>query len=288
MVIGGYDGAAVTENIEMLDSTSNVTSDFETLTSMSTSRNAPATVVVGRKVYIIGGSKQVWGTSGLLSSMEILDTESNVMSNGVSISTARYFFSGVQVTHNVMCVCGGWEAGGYVKTTECYDFTEGIWAIKADMNAIRWNHGVASLNGKMYACAGASTSTKLKTCERFDFGLNTWENIAPLSLERDGVAGATMGEYIYMAGGYTGSADVKIVERYSEALNTWQLIGNMVKAKRGSGMAVWNNKIAVAGGYFLGPLDTLEIYDAEAQVGVWSESASKLKKARWYHKVVAV
>ncbi|MDR0461302.1 MAG: hypothetical protein LBH62_07770 [Nitrososphaerota archaeon] len=135
------------------------TNTWSTCASMPISLQGYASVVVGTKIYVIGGSRQsLSGVDTSTSNLQIYDTETDKWSNGQpllfsSSYGAAVVTSGVMAPTKIYCV-GGFSVETFTDKTQIYDVANDYWTDGPKMSAQRAYLGLTIVNDIIYATGG--------------------------------------------------------------------------------------------------------------------------------------
>jgi len=172
---GGTPNNSQTDVTQVYDVKANT---WSTNTSMPVALQGYASTVVGSKIYVIGGARQV--VSGVDSSsnlLQIYDTQTGVWVNGSSLSAPVSYGSAV-VTSGVMApmriyYIGGYSMGAFSDKTLIYSIEDDSWSEGAKMSTVRAYLGLVVVNDIIYAMGGFDGLRGLNLNEEFrpyDYG----------------------------------------------------------------------------------------------------------------------
>ena len=185
--------------------------------SMTLARRWAASVVVGERLYVIGGIGGKGGTfERRLDSVEYLELNSGSKAKwqmASPMSTARSSHS-VEALDGCIYVVGGGDGKEWLCTSERYDIRRDEWTPISNVKQKRWKCGLAVLNGHLYAIGGMNSpdagfwGKPLASVERYFPCTDTWEEVAEMKEARFGFAVAAYGGKIYVSGGFGDSKTV--------------------------------------------------------------------------------
>jgi N-acetylneuraminic acid mutarotase len=187
------------------------TNTWTPLPDMSVGRGGPAAVVLGTKVWLIGGMNA--GAS--LASTEIFDLVSGTWSAGPPLATARDNPGAAVVGGRIYALGGrtrlsdGTEVAPRLQSMEVYDPAVGTWQAAPSMPTGRRAMAVGVINGRILAAGGERqvNGGTFPQNEEFDPVTNTWRALAPMVTPRHGAVGAVVaGRLHVIAGGTVGGS----------------------------------------------------------------------------------
>jgi len=221
-----------------------------TVPSMQLARRWSGSIVIGNKIYVIGGIGGKGGTfEKRLDSMEMLDLDSvdwkaskkDRNKNGpkwkmlTPMSTPRSSHT-VEVLDGNIYVVGGGDGREWLCTAECYNPKSLKWSPIASLTVKRWKCGLVGIGGCLYAVGGMDSpkaghwGLPLKTVERYDPDLDVWTEVASMNEARFGCAVAAYQGKIYVTGGFGASkAILSSQEVYDPETDRWTKMPAMKK-----------------------------------------------------------
>ncbi|KAK6011428.1 kelch repeat protein [Ostertagia ostertagi] len=187
------------------------------------------------------------------------------------------FGVGVAVFYNLLYAVGG-NDGLFLKSVLRFDPATEVWSSNiAPMSYGRYGHGVATLDGFIYAVGG----------QDYDPRVGKWEHIRPMTTCRGYLGSAAFDGHLYAAGGpWLSSA-----EKYDPRANRWTAVADMNEKRfaRHSqvALAVVNGRLyAVGGDNGSTDLDTVEVFDPEANQWIIHSRMNKRLVALWWNLFV--
>ena len=137
-------------------------------------------------------------------------------------------------------VVGGQDRAIHHSTMECYDPSENVWRLCANMRHPR--SGVAAIvyERYIYAIGGRDRHRQAyyDIVERYSPDTNTWEGFHRLTHPRAWPAATVYKGQVYVAGGYDGQFRLKTVERFDPEEQKWKRVADMNEFRAGCGSAV--------------------------------------------------
>ncbi|MFA6091543.1 MAG: hypothetical protein WCU88_00425 [Elusimicrobiota bacterium] len=272
---------------------------WTTKAAMPTARYAAGAVVVGGKLYVIGG-----GNGPYLADNEVYDPVTDGWTVKAAMPTARrwitpavvggkiYVVGGTNgpnladnevydpvtdgwtvkaamptarqaaiaaVVSGKIYVIGGWVTGGSAYN-EVYDPSTDAWTTKTAMPTPRYSAAGAAISGKIYVIGGIDGSS-LADNEVYDPATDGWAVKAALPMARYNAAAAVIGGKAYVIGGYDGSSNLAMTEAYDPATDSWAEKTAMPIPRQAAAAAAVGGKIYVVGGTNGPNLTTNEVYD---------------------------
>lgn len=135
------------------------TNTWSTKTPMPIALQGYASVVIGTKIYVLGGSRQsLSGIDTSTSNLQIYDTETDKWSNGQPLIFPSSYGAAV-VTTGVMAPAkiyyvGGFSVETFTDKTQIYDVANDFWSEGPKMSAQRAYIGLALVQDVIYAIGG--------------------------------------------------------------------------------------------------------------------------------------
>jgi len=243
-------------------------------TNMPTARAAPATCVVNRKIYAIGGMIYDGWRAIALSTVEVYSPATNTWTKKLDMPTPRSALS-TSVVNGKIYVIGGWN-GVELSTMLEYNPKTGTWTRKADMPTARSFLSTSVVDGKIYAIGGeAANSVPLSTVEEYDPVTDTWTKKADMPTPRFTYTSVVNGNIYALGGGLNLDMIFPTLEEYDPVTDTWTRKADMPTPRDCHAISVVNDKIYVIGGVHdwqlpIVPLATVEEYTP----GGWPFSVS--------------
>ncbi|WAR31846.1 NS1BB-like protein [Mya arenaria] len=231
-----------------------------------------------------------------------IDIETD-LSNLQGMSSNRCAF-GMKSLDGKLFVCGGYDRGECLKSSEMYDVETNTWTQLADMMSPRGRFSIGQDGDCIYAFGGSNGNQDMRTVECYDKTTGKWSVLtqADRGVASPGITvlngkmyvlGGCMGQKtvtlcktldlntlnwdtvapmkvvfhnkIYAIGGTNDWKCLNEVEVYDPVTNEWSQHSHMNIARRGAGVDVYKGKIYVVGGNDgTSALNTTEIYDPES------------------------
>jgi hypothetical protein len=148
------------------------TNTWSTNVSMPNALQGYASIVIGSKIYIFGGSKQsVSGVDSSVNSVQIFDTTTATWTSGKPLNSP-FSYGAAVVTTGVMAppkiyVIGGYSVGTFSDKTQIYDFEADTWSDGPKMSTSRAYLGLAVIGDVVYAVGGFDGANWLNSNEEF-------------------------------------------------------------------------------------------------------------------------
>lgn len=176
-------------------------------------RGTAGSAVVKGKIYLVGGSKNIWWAVEQTAAIDIYDPKKDKWSRGADMPTPRQGM-GVAAVDGLIYAVGGsnHELGLYAsKIVERYDPATDKWTRVADLPQARDFLTAVALDGKLYALGGVSNSASqfdgnalgTDTVFRYDPKIDKWVKRADMQKVRHGPGAGVIDGQIYVLGGST-------------------------------------------------------------------------------------
>jgi N-acetylneuraminic acid mutarotase len=238
-------------------------------TNMPTARFGHSSSVLDGKIYVIGGSKSLYGQA--LKTLEVYDPILDAWTSKADMAEGRTAFSTCVVNGNIYAIGGSQTFYSGPRTSiEEYNPITNTWTHKTDMPTVRYCHSSCVLDGKIYVIGGSRVNSGEAdaTLQVYDPILDTWTSKADMNTPRIIFSACVVNGKIYAIGGSLGPASnysgMNTVEEYDPATDTWTKKANMITRRKYISACSLNGKIYVFGGeedlYTL-PLSSGEVYD---------------------------
>jgi N-acetylneuraminic acid mutarotase len=237
-----------------------------TYSYLSVPRDYMGAAVLGLKAYFAGGSND----SGLLSSVEIYDSQTGDWNTSYNLSVARECPFATAAGSKVF-FAGGVDfyiSGDVFSTVDIFDTVTQQWSVE-QLSVPRLQTAVVSHGNKVLFAGGVNLEQGrvYDIVDIYDIETGEWST-ANLSEPRV-VWWATVGDLAIFAGGYDLLNSSKRVDIYNFATDTWT-IDSLSVPRAFIGMTTIGNKVLIAGGMTSGTnaSNIVDIYDAST--GQWS------------------
>uniref|UniRef100_A0A0N5ATC7 BTB domain-containing protein n=1 Tax=Syphacia muris TaxID=451379 RepID=A0A0N5ATC7_9BILA len=176
--------------------------------------------------------------------------------SGARCSVGAAFISGKII------VCGGYDRGECMKSTEEYDVCKSEWRQLPDMISERGRFDATVASGMLYAVAGSNGNNDLKSAECYDPKTEKWRQIKALKLARSHNGCATLDNLVYCIGGSSEQTVLKECERYDPETDEWKDIAPLQTARFQTGCTAWRGMVVACGGCDRWTcLDSVEAFD---------------------------
>jgi N-acetylneuraminic acid mutarotase len=200
---------------------------WRALEGLSTVRNGLAGVLLGGRIYALGGHNNAI----YLSSVERYDARGDRWERVAEMSTPRYALAAVVLNGHIYAI-GGHSGTVPLASVEVYDPTADEWRadVVPDMPTARYYLAAAVLNGRIYVLGGFGDACQA-VVECYDPKTNKWTSAAPMSVPKYALSAASVGGKLYALGGFDDKTTFAAVERYDPDTNSWSAAANMPTAK---------------------------------------------------------
>ena len=242
---------------------------------LPTALQAPATGVIGGKVYVVGGGTN----SGTVAINQIYNPATNKWTTGASMPTAR-FGSASGVVKNILYVIGGTTDGNTpLSVVEAYDPASNRWSTKASLAAATASASAAVENGIIYVVGGYANGQRTTNVESYNPVTDTWTQESPLAVGKSGPAVGLLGSTIVAAGGYTNSSTTTgDNEGYSATTNSWSALTSDPTPRQAGCAASVAGRLVFAGGTAGASGSPLKVVESfSASTNKWTTLASLTK-----------
>ena len=223
--------------------------------------------VVDGKIYVIGGTDNLFGWADYWSTVFAYDPQTDTWARKADMPTGRARLSASAVDSKIYAIGGSPHRDAEVSTVEVYDPATDTWAKKADMPRARNWFSTSAVNGKIYAIGGKiyPSESMVSTVEVYDPSTDTWTRKADMPTARGMHSASAVDGKIYVIGGVTGTYGpwVSTVEAYDPVMDTWTRKAVMPTARTTHSSSALYGKIYVIGGAndWGSCLSTVEVYD---------------------------
>ncbi|MBI2459868.1 MAG: hypothetical protein HYV53_05000 [Parcubacteria group bacterium] len=249
--------------------------------TMPTARTGMSSVVIGNKIYVIGGRPYM---NALIAEnkTEVYDTVNDTWEIKAPPPTGRWGATAATVDGKVFLVAAGSPIPWGSQNLEEYNPVSDSWSQKAQMPEPGWGAVSAVVDGKIYVLGGYNWYDKGMNYNReYDATTNTWILKSPMPTKRSWLGAEAINGKIYVVGGWDENDinDLASLEVYDPKTDIWQTKAPMPKGLRGLATAVLDNKLYVMGGESgdgFNPVlyDNVLVYDTETDL--WQEIEVKL------------
>jgi len=234
---------------------------------MPTATSLQSASVVDRKIYVFGGTDNMWGYADYWSTVFAYDPQTDTWTRKADMPAGRARLATAVVDGKIYAIGGSPHADAEVSTVEMYDPATDVWSRRADLPRARNWLSASAVNGKIYAIGGKiyPSESMVSTVEVYDPVTDTWTRKANMPTARGMHSASVLDGKIYVIGGVTGAFGpwISTVEMYDPVTDTWTRKTNMPTARTAHSSSALNGKIYVIGGAndwgFC--LSTVEVYD---------------------------
>ncbi|XP_054160926.1 kelch-like protein 18 [Oppia nitens] len=263
-ICGGYNGSNYLSDCYKYNKHS---IDWQSIQSMSTTRQSFGLVSMDSRLYAIGGYN-----STTIETVETYDFHTNIWDGISSMNLPRYAF-GSAVVNNKIYVCGGYN-DEILKSCEYYSTNTDEWYFITPMGSERSEFELVSIGeGFLYAIGGYNRNGYLNSMNRFDIKSKQWTRKANMISKRSKFGSVSFMGKIYVCGGL-GNSDGKTCEKYDPQTNHWTPIASMNDKRFNFKMVSIGDNLFALGGYSgdKGRLDSVEIYDRYSDKWFYTQS----------------
>jgi N-acetylneuraminic acid mutarotase len=253
--VGGYNGSA--KNIaERYDPSTNT---WETLNSMTQSRNGGAYSVLNSKLYAIAGANST--------SVEIFDSSTGNWANSVNLAERNNFGSAI-TTNGKIYLIGGSNGSGKINKVLSFDPTSNEWSAKTNMPTARDGHKLVWFENRIWAIGGNVGSPSNKV-ESYDPHTDSWQTEASLTSAKEKMTAWVANDKIYVGGGRIDASQyLKSIEVYDPTTKQWSDAGNLPENKSTADAVVLNDKVYVIGGATAPGVNSNKVFAADLNASV--------------------
>jgi N-acetylneuraminic acid mutarotase len=238
--------------------------------NMPTATSLHSAGVVDGKIYIIGGTDNIYQWANYWSTVFMYDPLTDTWTRKADLPAGRARLCAGVVDGKIYAIGGSPHRDSEVPTVEMYDPATDTWTRKTDMPRARNFLSSSVVNGKIYVIGGKiyPSETMVSTVEVYDPATDTWTRKADMPTARGMHSASVVNGKIYVIGGVTGAYGpwISTVEMYDPATDSWTRKTNMPTARSSHSSSALNGKIyVIGGGYtwdFCSP--TVEVYDPAA------------------------
>ena len=223
--------------------------------------------VVDGKIYVIGGTNNIYGWADYWSTVWEYDPATDTWTPKADMPDGRARLCASVVDGKIYAIGGSPHRDSDIATVEMYDSSTDTWIRKADMPRARCFLSASAVNGKIYVIGGKiyPSETMVSTVEVYDPATDTWTRKADMPTARGMHSASVVDGKIYVIGGVTGAYGpfISTVEMYDPRTNIWARKTDIPTRRSGHTSNVLNGKIYVIGGandwdYCL---PSMEVYD---------------------------
>ena len=196
---------------------------WKTLAPMPTKRGSAVAVLVGDRIYVMGGAgyhpnekRTEFGLGAnvphrAMNSNEVYDPATNTWEKRSPMPTGRNHISAGAVNGKIY-VLGGRVGSVFVNASptdvvEEYDTATDTWGFaKARMPRPRTGTAFGTYGGKIYMAGGEYLDNNIvgtfRDADAYDPATNSWTALPPLAIPRHGLIGAVIGNRFYVVSGH--------------------------------------------------------------------------------------
>jgi hypothetical protein len=201
-VIGGTGTTNVFNTVEEYDPSAN---SWTTKASLLTQRWGHSSVVIGGKIYVMGGCSELAGDA--TASIEIYDPETNRWSYDGNMPAPKLGFASCVADGKIYTIGGRTkEPGGtFLASVEAYNPVTKTWQSRSPLPEASAYLTCTATSSSIYAIGGCNSDGKpVKTVYKYDIESDIWSEATSIHSTRWGIASCLVGNMIVCAGGYSG------------------------------------------------------------------------------------
>jgi len=245
-------------------------------TDMPTPRSHTCSVVLGGKIYVIGGRDS---QGHVVDIVEIYDPQSNSWQTGFpSLRQARENGAAAVFNGKLYVMGGRSDDGKALKKVEFFNEQKNKWEGRPNMERRRDALAAMVLGNQLYAIGGFggpedNSQEFLSSVEVFLPSTEKWviSSAWQLSFAQASFGAVVVGDSAYVIGGFSPFGPLNLVQVYNETAGAAQA-ANLLTARGGLAASLFKGNLVVAGGRSAGDLvlSSVERYDAASDV--WTEA----------------
>ncbi|WP_036698251.1 Kelch repeat-containing protein [Paenibacillus taiwanensis] len=179
---------------------------------MPTPRSWASSIVIGDKIYVIGGGDN----TNALSVTESFDPITNTWSKKASMPITSNGIIAAEVGGKIYAF-GGWDFTDSTSVILKYDPVQDVWTQSKHSSVARNAMSIAVVEGKIYVLGGSTngSSGAVDKIEVYDPQSNTLTNFDKLTFPRTQAVSAVVNNNLYIIGGTTSEKIITTVEMYT-------------------------------------------------------------------------
>mgnify|MGYP001560587399 CR=1 FL=1 len=250
------------------------TSSFDTVGEMPGKRAFFTSVVLGGKIYLIGGDD---GVIGATNTVDIFDPLTGIWTPGFPMATKRAV-PAADILNGKIYVIGGGSGTTAFNTMEIYDPATGWTTSPATMHYPRGFFACKTVDGKIFALGGTVSATEpiQNRVEYFDPQLEEWVDFEPMIYARRKLGAAVLGGHVlYAIGGGGDAGYMTKVEKYDlNEQGNWVFKAALPTPRAYCTSSVVNDKIYVIGGAYSKTETSAVVDKFDPATNTWENMAS--------------
>lgn len=274
-ILGGVKSVGTTNNVldNKVDIFDTATKEWSTGTDLPVSYNYSSIVLIGKKIYVIGGENV---EKNVVADVYIYNIDENTWETGSSMPAPCSAASTTVIGDMIYVIDGNYEGSEHL--VQIYNTKTDSWSTKTIPSSVQKRSFAAchAYDGKIYIIGGRYFTTELvnvNTVNIYDPVEDKWSTGENVPIKASGCASVIRDNKIYIICGNnheTGSAKdfLKSVYIYDIKKNTWSEGPALSKARAGSTAVLVKNKIYLFGGVLDNdwvPIDKVEVLDLKTQ-----------------------
>ena len=242
VALGGHDGSNYLASCEIYTASTPGSGRFTAWTllpAMGTTRAFHASCAIGRKIFAYGGQGSQSGPPGaygaggpprsasVLSSLEVLDLEGGVWTEGPPLPSKRTMVAGVSSGNRVFCFGGRegkFEEGDVLSSAIAFDPRTPRWEDLPPMSVKRYGSAAVSIDNSIYVVGGKDSEVPLSLVEVYDEVKGAWRESSSMANERAFPCVVSMSSFFYVIAGSNRTNEVDEVEEWSHVSSKWRRI----------------------------------------------------------------
>ncbi|MGH7260938.1 MAG: Kelch repeat-containing protein [Nitrospiraceae bacterium] len=238
----------ITNRVEVYDPATNA---WTTRAPLPVGLHHAAAVVVGNRLYVIGGYTQsflaLWHP---VATVYLYDPDKDAWTERSPMPTPRGALA-VAESGGKLYAIGGYDGSSNKAEVEVYDPAGDTWIAKAPLPTPRDHLAAATVGVKIYAIGGRvnqSYARNLSTVEAYDPATDRWTKVADLPTARSGITAGVIHSTIYVLGGEAPEGTFRTNEAYTPETDRWHSAAPMPTGRHGLGSAVVGDRLYVISG----------------------------------------
>ncbi|XP_006812937.2 kelch-like protein 26 [Saccoglossus kowalevskii] len=257
--------------------------EWTLMTTMKHPRNHHVVQVVGRFLYVIGGSNPYADGGEFMSPVNTAckyDMGKNEWSSMAPMLTARVFFQAAVLDGDIYVVGGQGSKGSVLSSVEKYNPATDKWSHVCSLSSPRYAIALAVHHGLLYAVGGYCEDVKspvLANVECYHPQNDRWMQKNPMRYARCHASLADVQGKLYLFGGMVKTSyfaddcrSLPSVDIYRDTEDIWEYVTDLTDARHEAGICVVGPKVYIIGGISATEkliLSSVECYDTLE--GIW-------------------
>ncbi len=208
--------------------------------------NAPASVLLNRRIYVVGGFETTGNTP--TDEVHVYELATQTWSEAAPLPEPRGGHAAVELNGRIH-VLGGGNSVSTIADHSMYDPATDTWTELAPLPRAKGSPAAVAYDGKIYLIGGRSGSSDFGDVDIYDPSTDTWTP-GP-AIQPRGTTGALLyRNAIYVFGGESQAsrATLDSVLRLDPASNTWEEASAMPTARNYARAVLFDDAVYVVGG----------------------------------------